>query len=229
MILTETHPRSQAFLLLLASCWFGSAINAQQPPSAAAPATTPVTQPSAIMRPALDAVGEAMEVLHPERWKAAGSVRQEAAANIDSIRRDLEVTLPPLLAAADNQPGSVAQALPAYRNIEALYDVLLRVSETGRLSAPRDQATTLQNALAGLERSRRSLGEQMQLLAMAQDQRLHTLEAAARVAPHAVAATPAPCPPEPHTRRRRATKATSHSARKPTHSSTSQQTGTASH
>lgn len=229
MILTKAYPQSLVLLSLMA---FGGpvvAATAQQPSVAGATTAHPMTQPSAMMRPSLDAVGEAIEILHPDRWKAAGSVRQEVASNIDSIRRDLEVTLPPLLTAADSQPSSVAQALPAYRNIEALYDVLLRVSEAGRLAAPRDQAMTLQNALAGLEKSRRSFAEQMQSTAAAQDQRLRTLEAAARAAPHAVAATPAPCPPEQRTRKRRSTKATSHTTRKPAHSPTSQQTGTASH
>jgi len=185
-----------------------------------------MSRPSAIMQPSLNVVGEALEVLHPEKWKAPGSVREATTANIDSIRRDLEVTLPPLLTAADQEPSSVARALPAYRNIEALYDVLLRVTEAGRLAAPRDQSVTLQRALASLEDGRRAFAEQMQSAAVAHDQQLHSLEAAARAAPRTVAATPAPCPPAPHTRKR---KTTSKTTRKPVHSSTSEPTKTASH
>lgn|GEM_PF-1334290 len=226
MILTQTYLRSRVPLLLMVFCWLGGTVEAQQPPPGGVSTTHPMAQPSAVMQPSLNAVGEALGVLRPEKWKAPSSVRQEAAANIESIRRDLEVTLPPLLAAADEDPSSLAHALPAYRNIEALYDVLLRVTEAGRLSAPRDQAVTLQRALAGLEGGRRAFAEQMQSAAVAHDQQLRSLEAAARAAPRTVVATPAPCPPAPHTKKRRTTSKT---VRKPMHPSTSKTTGTASH
>lgn len=218
---------------VLAVCFYGYGM-AQAPgaattlPAASGPAQTA----SAIMQPSLDAVLNATGDVRPERWKASGAMRQETATNIDSIRRDLTNTLPPLLGAADRAPGSVAQILPAYRNIEALYDVLLRVTEMSRVSAPKEQAAALQQALNGLEGARRALGERMQAAAVAREQHVHDLETAARAAAAAPKPVAVPCPTEKvthttrhKTRRRTTTKKTE---AKPATSSNSQ-TGTASH
>lgn len=178
------------------------------------------------MKPSLDNLLRTLDDLRPEKWKASGTMRQEAAGNIDSIRRDLTNTLPPLLATADHAPDSVAETLPAYRNIDALYDVLLRVTETARLSAPKDQAADLQQALDGLESGRRALGERMQTAAVAREQRVHTLEAAARAAAAAPKPAPPVCPTVTHTTRRRTHKKTT---TKHTTSSTSSQPNTTSH
>lgn len=201
--------------------------------TAQAPANTPASPPpqtmktpSAIMQPSLDALQQILDVLQPEKWKASGRVREETAANINSIRRDLATTLPPLLATADSTPDSVAHVLPAYRNIEALYDVLLRVTETSKLSAPSQQAVTLAKTLASLEEGRRALGEQIQAAALNRDQQLHDLQAAVRTAQHAPAPAPVTCPPPPRTKKRSARSKTAH---KSTASPKSSQSVTPSH
>jgi hypothetical protein len=143
-----------------------------------------------ILQPALDTLRQALETLRPDKWKASSDVRDETSANISSIRRDLDTTLPPLLAAADKAPNSVTQTLPAFRNIEALYDVLLRVSEVGAVSAPGQQGTALEQARASLEDARRTLGDRLQSAALSQDQQFSQVQAAL----HSVQAAPAPAP-----------------------------------
>lgn len=192
----------------------------------ASPPPQAVKTPSAIMQPSLDALQQVLDVLQPEKWKASGRVREEAAANINSIRRDLTTTLPPLMATADGTPDSVAHVLPAYRNIEALYDVLLRVTETSKLSAPSQQAMTLEKTLAGLEDGRRALGDQIQAAALSRNQQLHDLQAAVRTAQHAPAPAPVTCPPPPRTKRRSVRSKTVH---KSTASPKSSQSETPSH
>lgn len=178
------------------------------------------------MQPSLDALQQVLDVLQPEKWKTSGTVREETAANIDSIRRDLATTLPPLLATADGAPDSVARVLPAYRNIEALYDVLLRVTEAGRLSAPSQQVVTLEKTLTNLENGRRTLGERLQSAALAHEQQLRDLQTAVRAAPPAPLPAAVACPPPPsHVRKR---KARSKPPQKPATSSNAQP-GTPSH
>lgn len=174
------------------------------------PASVQATQsPSATLQPALDDLQQVLGSLRPDKWKGPGEMREEASANIDSIHRDLEGTLPSLLATADAAPNSVAQILPAFRNIEALYDVLLRVTEAGNLYAPNEQKQALEQTRAKLEDARRSLGERVQALAVAHEKQIHDLQAAV----HTMATAPAPvCPAPPpptkkrSTRRRPATK-----------------------
>jgi hypothetical protein len=90
--------------------------------------------------------------------------------------------------------------LPAYRNVDALYDVPLRVDGTARAAAPAGQVGALDAALAKLDDGRRALGDSLQLSAVAAEKRVGDLEAAAKVVvpvaaavcPPAVVAAPAP-------------------------------------
>jgi hypothetical protein len=163
------------------------------PASAPVPSSTPapvIRTPTAILQPALDTIKSMLPTLHPDRWKTSNILRDETASNLDSIQRDMDTTLPTLLTAADSAPNSVARILPAYRNIEALYDVLLRVAQVGRLSAPGPQTTALDQATAGLDDARRALGDRLQVAALAQEKQVTDLQAALR-------AVPKPEPPAP--------------------------------
>jgi hypothetical protein len=121
-------------------------------PSAAAP-------PSALVRPALSQVAQALNSVNTRRWKAPQPVRDEADQNISSIQRDLNGTLAGLLQQADGAPGSVPAAFAVYRNVDALYDTLLRVVETAELAAPESEESQLESALKSLEGARASLGD----------------------------------------------------------------------
>jgi hypothetical protein len=144
------------------------------------------------MQPALDTLAQALEVLRPEKWKAPDAIREETSSNIGSIHRDIQTTLPQLLASADAAPNSVSQFLPAYRNIEALYDVVLRVSQVANLAAPNQQGATIDHARASLEDARRALGDRLKSAALSQEQQIHSLQAALRAVPPAPA--PVVCP-----------------------------------
>jgi hypothetical protein len=143
---------------------------------------------SATMQPALDTLTQTLEVLRPEKWKASDAIREETISNIDSIHRDIRSTLPQLLATADAAPNAVSQLLPAYRNVEALYDVLLRVGQVANLAAPSQQSAAIDHARASLEDARRTLGDHVNSAAQAQEQQVHRLQAALR-------AVPPPAPP----------------------------------
>jgi hypothetical protein len=186
------HLPSAVFLMI--GCGSCIALAAQTPDAvpAAAPVAALQTKPSALVQPAIATLQQTLEVLRPDKWKASDGARQEAAANVISIRRDLDGTLPTLLSAADAAPNSVSRLLPAYRNIEALYDVLLRVVGTGNLAAPNQQSAALERARTSLEDAQRSLGDRIKSTALSQEQQIHNLQ----VALHAVPPVPAPvvCP-----------------------------------
>jgi hypothetical protein len=195
--------------IFFVTCYVASAVlAAQTPASAPAAETQPLKMPSAIMQPALDTLQQTISMLRPEKWKMSGAAREEAAANISSIRHDLEATLPSLLTSADGAPDSVTQVLPAYRNVEALYDVLLRVSETGSLFAPDQQSSALEEARAKLEVGRRELGERLQSAAVAREKQMHDLQAAVRAIPPPAPAPVCPLTPTPtkHKPRKKTTK-----------------------
>src|SRR6185437_6698581 len=109
--------------LTLATLLPGSLLFAQGAPAAAPRMSDPpaaITAPSATMRPSLEILKSAMGMTNVDRWKASNA-------------NDVTNTLPSLLAAADAAPSSPAKVLPAYRNADALYDVLLRVVVSAHL------------------------------------------------------------------------------------------------
>jgi hypothetical protein len=100
-----------------------------------------------------------VSALNIAHWKAPGDVRNVAQQNSASIQHDLTDTLPGLLTQADAAPGTVSSSFFVYRNIDALYDVLLRVYHTASLAAPENEADSVGSALQKLEAARRQLGD----------------------------------------------------------------------
>src|ERR1700743_2791014 len=114
-------------------------------------------KPSELVNPALGQISQTLAGLSISRWKAPSEVRSAAQQNADSLQHDLSGTLPGLLSTADSSPESVSAVFPVYRNIDALYDVLLRISETAELAAPQNEASSLSSALSKLESARTDL------------------------------------------------------------------------
>ena len=174
------------------------------PPPADAPTASTA---SAILQPALTNLQQAIDAQHTDKWKASARLRDDTDANIRSIRRDADTVLPPLLAEADASQDSVAAGLPVLRNIEALYDVLLRVALVGRVSAPAPQSAALDQAMAKLDDARRTLGDRLQVVAAAREKQVSDLQAALRAVPTTPAlapvATAAPVPEKKRTPRKK--------------------------
>lgn len=147
---------SAAFILAI--LFFPFSTGAAQFPANPAPASGSI---SGMFQPSLEAVRQTLQSLRIDKWKR-GSIRDEASENIDSIQRDLRLNLSPLLKDADSAPGKVSVLLPVSRHVDALYDVLLRVTEASRVVAPDDQAAQLQKALLSLGNARLALDDRLQ-------------------------------------------------------------------
>ena len=168
-------------------------------PTAAASQAVGSTQPDApfatsALEPAVGRLRQTMGMLHIEKWKTSQGAREESLANIGSIQRDLDATLPPLLQTADSAPGSVTALLPAFRNVNALYDVVLRVTEVSKLAAPQQQSGALTDALKSLDEARRQLGDKVQEAAVSGEQQVKDLQKVVSSRPPAMAAPVAPPP-----------------------------------
>ena len=179
------------------------AVGAQAPASAPAqPNASSPAAPSEILKPGLDDLRVTLGALKLEKWKK-GTIRDEADANINTIQRDLQETLPPLLATADAAPGTISKVLPVTRNVDAVYDVLVHVVEGARVVAPGDQVGLLQHSLGKLEKARVALDEQLEQTAAAQEKQMadlrntvqtQTAQLHAAVTPPPAPACPAPAP-----------------------------------
>lgn len=136
-----------------------SAFAIGQTPATGTSNEAPAATPSSLVRPALSNAQAVTAGLNVRKWKAPGSVRSSVQEDVNSIQRDLGSTLPSLLATADAAPASVPPTFAVYRNIDALYDVLLRVAQTADLAAPEGEARSLADSLQQLESARSALGQ----------------------------------------------------------------------
>jgi hypothetical protein len=180
-----------------------SASSSAQLPAQPAPPPNAGSAPQAIsglLQPALDTVSRTLDGVHIDKWKK-GSIRDEASTNIDSIRNDLRTNIPPLLQEADAGPETVGKLLPISNHVDALYDVLLRVSEASRVSGPDDQAAQLQQALLSLSKARLALNDRVLGSADALEKQIADLRAnlQQQAAQRAAAPVPValPCVPAP--------------------------------
>lgn len=150
---------------------------------------------SPLVQPAIDAVQAALGAVKVEKWKG-GSVRNEATGNVASIQKDVQTTLPGLLADADSGAGSMSKVLPVSRNLNALYDVVIRVWDGARIAAPADQVEQLQQAMTSVDKARRAVDDRLMMLSAANEKRIADLQGAVTKMAMAAAA-PAPPPPPP--------------------------------
>ena len=188
-------------LLFLGGSGAACAQAAPPPADAAAPAQAPAAAPAPAgfamtnLRPALANVQTAITNLNVSRWKAPNDIRTTTQQDINSMQRDLNTTLPGLLAQADTAaaasgPPALSPAFAVFRNLDALYDVMLRVTETAGLAGSASDASSLEDARAGLEDGRAKLGAWLLQAIGAQDAQVVRLQTPAA----AVAPAPPPAP-----------------------------------
>jgi hypothetical protein len=112
---------------------------------------------------------QALDSVNVSKWKAPGEVRHTTQSDVYSMQRDVSDTLPPLINTALADPAKVSPAFAVYRNVDALYDVLLRVSETAQLAGASSDASLLEDQRSALEDARTQLGAALLQSAQAQD------------------------------------------------------------
>ncbi len=210
----------RVFLMAALSVWAAGGV--AQAPAAARPGSQPVAaavpSTSAVLQPALETVHGTLAAVRTDKWKR-GTVRDEAGMDIGSINNDMQLNLPPLMRDADAAPGAISKQIAVTRHVDALYDVLLRVVEAARISAPGDQSDALQQALVTLSKARLALYDKMQDAAVAQEKQVTDLRAT--VQKQASFKCPAPPPPVPcpkpmhHTARRKPAAAKTPEEKKP--------------
>jgi hypothetical protein len=162
----------------------GQAVNTAQPRTQASLALGNSLQQVSI---SIAHLRRALDSINVPKWKAPGDVRQTTASDVDSMQRDVTDTLPTLINTALADPSKVSSAFSVYRNVDALYDVLLRVAETAQLAGSAD-ARVLEDQRSALEDARTQLGAALLQSAQAQDAEVVRLRTAA------VVATPPPPP-----------------------------------
>jgi hypothetical protein len=179
-------------LAILLAC-ISPLATAQQAATAAAPAAQPpaaVTISTEDIRPEVDRIYSAISSINVPKWKAPKEVKDQTQSDIASIQRNMKTTLPQLLDSAKVSPTAVAPAFAVYRNVCALYDVLLRVAETATLAGPQQDGALLEGELQKLDAAKKSLGSSIFDAASAHDTEMVQLRAANAQLKEQIAAVP---------------------------------------
>jgi hypothetical protein len=200
-------PRPAKLAVLTLLLWSGSFTGSAAAQAAAPAAGTPAPGGFAManLRPALANVQIAIGNINIAHWKASGATRSAVQQDVASMQRDLITTLPGLMSQAEaSGPAVLSPSFAVFRNLDALYDVLLRVTETAALAGSESDAGNLEDARAGLEDGRAKLGAWLLQSIGAQDAQIARLQApASHPTPAAPAATKTvvddgPDAPKPH-------------------------------
>ena len=137
----------------------------------------------------IDRLQRALGSLTVAKWKAPGDVRQTTQSDVDSMQRDLTGALPSLVSTAQAKPSELSPVFAVYRNVDALYDVLLRVSETAQLAGAANDGRVLEDQRSTLEGTRTQLGAALLESAQAQDAEVTQLRTTASAPSPATAPT----------------------------------------
>jgi len=124
-----------------------------------------------------------------ERWKTDGATKKQILAEVESIQRNLQATLPETITQLNNSPEDLGVSFKLYRNLDALYDVFGQVAEAAEALGSKDESQSLSNDMSGLESARRTFGERMQKLTASKEDELTRLRAQVKTL------TAAPPPP----------------------------------
>lgn len=113
--------------------------------------------------------------LRIEHWKTDSNTKRQVQADVESIQRNLQGALPAIIADLRSSPESLPSTFKLYRNLDALYDVLVSVVESSGAFGSKDEFQSLQNDLSSVEKARHSFADRMDNLASSKETELTRL------------------------------------------------------
>ncbi|HZC43244.1 MAG TPA: hypothetical protein VE195_03655 [Acidobacteriaceae bacterium] len=129
--------------------------------------------------PALEQVGHTVSQIQIDHWKVSKSWKEQLQSDADSITGDLSHQLPGLLQQAQAAPTALDAQLRVMQNVDALYDVLVRLTLAADLTEKKSDAALLDRALEQLESARKVATAQLLTAAAQQHQQFTELQARA--------------------------------------------------
>jgi len=124
--------------------------------------------------------------LRIEHWKTSTASKKETLNKVDSIQRDLQGTLPGVIAQLRAAPEDLPLTFKLYRNLDALCDVVGSVAEDTGAFGTKDELQSLSTDLNGFDGTRKQLAQRMESLSAAKEAEILRLRTALQAATPAV-------------------------------------------
>jgi hypothetical protein len=132
--------------------------------------------------------------LRIDKWKADGDSKRQAQANADSVQRNMSSALPGLIDAVRSAPQDLNAEFKLYRNLNALYDVFVSLTEATGAFGPKSDYEALAQQLDTIDSVRRNLGNAVEQLTSSTQSELNQLRSQIRTYQQTAAAAAAAPP-----------------------------------
>jgi hypothetical protein len=110
-----------------------------------------------------------LQALRIDKWKTESEQKRQAQQNADSLIRNMTAALPTMINTARSNPNSFAANFKLYRNVSALYDVMLPVTESAGAFGQKGEFQALGEQLQRWDEIRRQFGDYLEQLAASND------------------------------------------------------------
>ena len=131
---------------------------------------------SVSLQPALQQVGTSVSRIQIDRWKLPQNWKSQLHSDADSIQQDLSHQLPALFQQVQASPAALDAQMRVMQNVNALYDVLVRLTMAANLTEKKNDAAMLDNALQRLESARKTASDQLLHAVLLQNQQIVHLQ-----------------------------------------------------
>ena len=160
--------------LFPAALLFATTLFAQtNPPPVSTQAAPPAPQALGVTLASIEQTAYAttaqLQATRIDKWKTESSQKQQAQQNAESLIRNLTAALPGMVTAVRTSPNSMAANFKLYRNITALYDVLLPLTESAGAFGSKGEFQALGEQLERWDQIRRSHADYIERLAAMKD------------------------------------------------------------
>lgn len=154
-------------VLLLAGTLVAQTAQLAHAPSAPSPQDLNVTLAS--MEQTAYSTTAQLQALRIDKWKTESSQKAQSQQNAESVIRNLTAALPGMVTAVRTAPNSMAANFKLYRNVSALYDVLLPLTESAGAFGPKGEFQALGEQLQRWDEIRRAHADYLERLAAVKD------------------------------------------------------------
>jgi hypothetical protein len=131
-----------------------------------------------------------LSALRIERWKTSGASKKETITKVDSIQRNLQGTLPEVIAQLRAAPEDLPTTFRLYRILDALCSVVGSVAEDTGAFGSKDELQTMSNDLNGFDSSRKQMAQRMESLSASKEAEIIRLRTDLKTAQAAVPVAP---------------------------------------
>lgn len=110
-----------------------------------------------------------LQAMRIDKWKTETAQKQQALQNAESLVRNLSAALPGMVTAARSAPNGFGPNFKLYRNLGALYDVMLQLTESAGAFGGKGEFQALGEQLQRWDEIRRQFGDYLEQLATSKD------------------------------------------------------------